>query len=226
MHEILVNEIIQKLKSFSNEKVLKSQQKFGINTQQCLGVTMPNVRLVAKDYKKNNPLALALWQTKIHEVRIAATLIAEPKLLSIQQINNWILDFNSWDLCDQCCSNLFVKTIHCNYIIQNYKSHENEFAKRTTFSLIAYMAVHLKKEKDQTFIDLLPLLLQHSNDNRNFVKKAINWALRQIGKRNENLLAHAINTAEEIFATKHKSAQFIAKNALQEFKTKFPNHFK
>jgi 3-methyladenine DNA glycosylase AlkD len=157
-----------------------------------------------------------LWQSGAHEARLLASMIADPKQVSRAQAEAWAGDFGSWDLCDQCCINLFRKTAFAPALIEDWRTHEAEFVKRAAFALIATLAVHDKQAADEVFISYLPALAEAADDERNFVKKAVNWALRQIGKRNRALNAAAIETAERIAARDSKAARWIAKDALRE----------
>ena len=209
-----VNTIFKELRISSIPESLPSMQKFGINIETAFGVRIPVLRKLAKTIGKNHKLALELWKTGYHEARILASMIAEPEQLSKKQMDLWVKDFNSWDLCDQCCNNLFVFTRHSYDKALEWHTNKNEFIKRAGFVLMAVMAVHKKEFDDTIFIKFLSLIKKEADDDRNFVKKAVNWALRQIGKRNEILNAVAIKTAKEILLMESKSAKWVASNAL------------
>lgn len=208
--------IIDFLKEKSNQRTLEGMSRFGIDTKLALGVTIPVIRGLAKIIKKDHELALALWDTKIHEARILASMIDDPKQVTLKQINTWVNDFNSWDICDQTCGNLFDKTPFVLDRIIAFSNSKSEFVKRAGFTLMATYAVHNKKEKDDVFISFLPIIEREAHDERNFVKKAVNWALRQIGKRNITLHKEAIFTAERILEQETRSAKWIATDALRE----------
>lgn len=210
------NNILEALKLLANPTYKDGMQRFGIESSKALGVKIPDVRFIARSYKKQHELALALWDTGIHEARIMACLVADPKQFTSELMDIWSSDFDSWDVCDQCCSNLFCKLPFAYDKIFEYAQAEAEFKKRTAFTLIATMGVHLKKMPDAQFLPLLELLERHADDNRNFVKKAVNWALRQVGKRNATLRPIAIETARRIAEQPHKSARWIAADALRE----------
>lgn len=193
--------------------------KYGINTDFALGVSIPNLRKIAKEIGKNHKLALQLWNIKIHEARILASMIDEPKLVTEKQMETWINDFNSWDLCDQCCNNLFRKTKFAHQKAVEWSKREEEFQKRAGFTLMACLAVHDKSAEDKDFIKFFRLIKNESNDSRNYVKKAVNWALRQIGKRNLNLNKIVIESAKEINKMESKTAKWIAKYALRELES-------
>ncbi|MCX6790984.1 MAG: DNA alkylation repair protein [Candidatus Gribaldobacteria bacterium] len=217
-------EVVKKLKAQSNAKNVVGMARFGISTKNTLGVSMPVLRLMGKEIKKDlkeNPkerhqLALGLWQTGIHEARILAGIVDTAELVTAKQMDEWVGDFDSWDVCDQVCMNLFDKTLFAFNKAKEYTQKEQEFVKRTGFVLMAALAVHNKIAKDSEFIKFLPLIKKASTDERNFVKKAVNWALRQIGKRNKVLNQAAIQTSQEIQKQKNKTAKWVASNALSE----------
>ena len=211
--------ILKKLKSLSNEKNKEGMARFGINTQKAFGISVAELRKLAAQIGKKHNLALKLWDTGYHEARILASMIDEPGLVSEKQMEAWVKDFNSWDLCDQCCMNLFSHSKLAYKKAIEWSSKDKEFVKRAGFALMASMASKSKKAKDFAFIRLLPIIKRESRDERNFVKKAVNWALRQIGKRNLNLNRKAIKTAEEIMQLDSTSAKWIATDAIRELES-------
>ncbi|WPU93110.1 DNA alkylation repair protein [Mucilaginibacter sabulilitoris] len=211
-----VREIIDLLKDKAEPAYLAGMQRFGIDATHAIGVKLPELRKLAKIIGKNHALALELWDTGLHEARMLASMIDDPALVTEQQIDNWTKDFYSWDLCDQVCGNLFDRTPFAIAKAIEFSAHEEEFIKRAGFVLMAEYAVHHKKASDETFFRLFPIMEREAWDNRNFVKKAVNWALRQIGKRNNILKMAAIQTAHNILKQNHKSAKWIATNALNE----------
>lgn len=215
-----VNDIIELLKQKADTEYLKGMRRYAIDSTHAIGVRLPELRKLAKTIKKDHALALELWATGLHEARMLASMVDDPAMVTENQIDSWIGDFNSWDLCDQVCGNLFDRTPFVIAKAKEFSAHENEFAKRAAFVLMAEYAVHGKKEPDETFINLLPIIEREAWDNRNFVKKAVNWALRQIGKRNDILRAKAIQTAQNILKQHLKSAKWIATNALTELVAK------
>jgi len=214
------NEILRKLKSLSNSKAVEGMTRFGINPKNTFGVSIPDIRKMASEIGKKHELALQLWSSEIHEARILAGMIDDPKLMTEKQMEEWAKDFDSWDVCDQVCSNLFDKTKNAYEKAIEWTKSEKEFVKRAGFVLMACLAVHDKKANDNNFVKFFPLIKKESVDERNFVKKAVNWALRQIGKRNKNLNTKAIATAEEIQKIDSKSAKWIASDALRELTSK------
>lgn len=179
-------------------------------------MSIPNIRKIAKETGKNHALAQELWNSGIHEARILAGIIDEPEEVTEQQMEKWVKDFDSWDVCDQCCSNLFDKTEYAHKKAVEWSRRQGEFVKRAGFTLMAALSVHDKKAADEKFLKFLPVIKREAVDERNFVRKAVNWALRQIGKRNSKLNKAAIATAKEIGKMNSKSAKWIASDALRE----------
>ncbi|MEK7203121.1 MAG: DNA alkylation repair protein [Patescibacteria group bacterium] len=217
--ETQCEQILKKLKSYSNQKNIIGMARFGINVKNVFGVTIPVIRKLAKEIGKNHKLALELWDSEIHEAKILASIIDEPKLVSEKQLEKWVKDFDSWDVCDQVCANLFEYAPFAFKKVVEWTKRKEEFVKRAGFAMMACLAVHDKKAGDEKFIAFFKYIKKESIDERNFVKKAINWALRQIGKRNIILNKLTINLAEEIFKIESKSAMWIAKDAIRELKS-------
>ena len=211
-----VKEIIILLKKHSDPKDREGMARFGINPKYALGVRVPFLRDLAKRIGQDHKLAQALWKTKIHEARILASMIEEIEKVTAKQMEEWVKGFNSWDLCDQCCMNLFDKTPVAWKKAMEWTERKEEFIRRAGFALMACFACHDKKAKDEDFIKFFPVIKKYSTDERNFVKKAVNWALRQIGKRNSNLRKKAIGLAKEIQKINSKSAKWIAHDAIRE----------
>ncbi len=214
------NDVLNKLKSLSDPNAVAGMARFGINPENTYGVSIPNLRNLAKEIGKDHALAQQLWASGIHEARILASMIDDPKMVTKRQMEKWAKDFDSWDICDQCCMNLFEKTEFAYQKCVEWSSTEQEFVKRAGFALMAILTVHDKKANDKQFERFLPIIKREATDNRNFVKKAINWALRQIGKRNRNLNRKAIKTAREIQEIDSRTAKWIASDALRELASK------
>jgi len=213
-------EMVAKLKSLANPKNVKGMARFGINPKNTLGISVPEMRKLAKQAGKNHVLAQELWKTGIHEARIAAGLVDEPDKVTEKQMDAWAKDFDSWDVCDQVCMNLFDKTPSAYQKAIEWSSRKEEFVKRAGFALMASLAVHDKTASDQKFTAFFTAIKRGATDDRNFVKKAVNWALRQIGKRNKRLNAAAIKTAKEIQKLDSKAAKWIAADAIKELESK------
>jgi len=213
---VSVNSILRDLRALSNPKNLAGMARFGINPKNTLGVSVPQIREMARKAGKNHALAEQLWKSGIHEARILAGFVDEPQLVTEKQMESWVSEFDSWDVCDQVCGSLFDRTKLAYEKAEEWSTRKEEFVKRAGFALMAYLAVHDKKTSNDVFAKFLPMIKRGSDDDRNFVKKAVNWALRQIGKRNLALNKLAVRTAKEIQKMKPRSAKWIASDALRE----------
>jgi len=210
------DKIIKEIKSRRNPENIAGMARFGINPSNTYGVPIPVLRKMAKDIGKDHEIALKLWSSGIHEARILASMVDDPKLVTEKQIDTWVDQFDSWDICDQCCMNLLDKTEHAFEKAKEFATSDKEFVKRAGFALIACLAVHDKVASDERFEKLLRMIVKGSTDERNFVRKAVNWALRQIGKRNADLNKVAIETAKRIQRQDSKAAKWVANDALKE----------
>jgi len=211
-----LKEIIKELQIMGRPDAIPFMTKFGINTENAYGVSLPNLRRLAKIIGKDHNLAHQLWETEIHDARLLASLVAEADKVTKTEMNNWAKGFYSWDVCDQFCNNLFVYTPFTYDKAIEWSGKKPEYYKRAGFVLMAVSAVHKKNWDDETFHTFFPIIKSEAIDDRNFVKKAVNWALRQIGKRNYQLNKNAIKLAKEIQLLDSKSARWIAKDALRE----------
>ncbi len=209
-------EIIKKLYLLENPENVKGMAQYGINQKNNLGISIYQLRPIAKEIGKNHELALKLWDSKIHDARLMACFIDEPEKVTTDQMDDWANDFDSWDICDQVCTSLFDLSPLAYEKVFQWAEHEKEFVKRAAFSIIAGLTVHDKKANDKDFEGFLPLLIHHAVDDRNYVKKAVNWALRNIGKRNLHLNKAALMTAKKIQKMDSKSARWIASDAIRE----------
>jgi 3-methyladenine DNA glycosylase AlkD len=208
--------ILEHLRSLANPENVAGMARFGINPEKTYGISIPELRRIARQVGKDHELAQDLWDSGIHEARILACFIDEPAKVTEAQMDRWAADFDSWDVCDQCCGNLFDRTPFAYQKALEWSEYEQEFVKRAAFALMAYLAVHDKKAPDSPFEAFLPIIVRESSDDRNYVKKAVNWALRQIGKRSRYLNERAIEIAEEIKRTDSRAARWIASDALRE----------
>jgi 3-methyladenine DNA glycosylase AlkD len=191
--------------------------RFGINPDGALGVRIPDLRRLAKEIGTDHRLALSLWKSGLHEARILASMIDDPAAVTEPQMESWVRDFDSWDVCDQCCGNLFDRTPFAYPKAVEWTSRNEEFVKRAGFALMAWAAVHDKAEDDRVFLEFLPIIEREADDNRNFVKKAVNWALRQIGKRNRRLHRAALAAARRLSKRNDsRAARWIGADALRE----------
>lgn len=209
-------EVISRLKAKSDPTAVKGMARFGINPANTLGLSIPFLRKMAKQLGLDHALAQDLWASQIHEARILAALVEDPRQVTAQQMDVWAKDFDSWDVCDQCCSNLFDKTPFAHQKALDWSSRNEEFVKRAGFALMATLAVHDKKAENSRFQRFLTSIERESIDERNFVKKAVNWALRQIGKRNPALNRAALRSAKRIQKKDSKAARWIAADAIRE----------
>ena len=214
------SEIIARLRTLADPRQLEGMARFGIGVGNALGgIRVPVLRKLAREIGRNHRLAEELWKSGIHEARHLAAMIDEPACVTEAQMERWVKEFDSWDVCDGCCLNLFAKTPFAFRKALEWSRRKEEFVKRAAFSLVAVLAVHDKTLADGKFEKLLSVIKRESGDPRNFVKKAVNWALRQIGKRNSRLNTAAIKTAEEIRKMDSSSARWIASDALRELKS-------
>ncbi len=209
-------EIIDKLHSMSSPESIKGMARYGINPKNNLGISIYKLRPIAKKIGKNHDLALQLWESKIHDARLLACFIEDPLKVTDEQMDSWAKDFDSWDICDQACTSLFDLSPIAWKKIYDWAKREEEFVKRGAFSIIAGLAVHDKKASDIDFQKTFTLIKKHSIDDRNYVKKAVNWALRNIGKRNLELNKKAIELSKEIQKIDSKTARWIASDAIRE----------
>ena len=209
-------EIIYHLKTLANPENVEGMARFGINPRNTLGIPLSTLRPLARETGKNHGLAQQLWDSGIHEARILASIIGKPAQVTEEEMEAWVEDIDSWDVCDQVCMNLWGKSAYAYQKAHEWSTREEEFVKRTAFSLMVAVAIHDKKAGDERFEEFLPVIMAQAADERNFVRKAVNWALRQIGKRNLSLNAKAIDTARQILDSGGRPARWVASDALRE----------
>ncbi len=207
--------VITHLKTLAAEDNLAGMARFGIETQTALGINNPALNRIARLIKRDHGRALTLWDSNIREARLLAALTAEPQKLTRDMARHWAGDFNSWEIVDSV-ADLFVKARLEAALIPEFSADDREFVRRTAFSMIAVAAVHLKAEPDETILAWLPLVEAHAGDNRNFVKKAVNWALRQTGKRNARCHGPALSLAQALAERQDRTARWIGKDAVRE----------
>jgi 3-methyladenine DNA glycosylase AlkD len=211
-------QLLATLRAHANPANVAGMARYGISSTGTLGVPMPVLRRLAKESGKDHKLAASLWKSGIHEARILATLVEEPAKVTGRQMDSWARQFDSWDVCDQACQNLFRYTPMAFAKATEWARARPEFVRRAGFSLMAGLAVKAKDATDEQFAAFLPLIAEAAADDRNLVKKAVNWALRQIGKRNRRLHRLALATATEIGKQASRSARWIAADALRELR--------
>lgn len=215
-------EVLEKLRASANAQNVAGMARFGINPTNTLGVSMVEIRALARGLH-DHALALELWASGIHEARILASLVDVPREVTEEQAEAWVLDLDSWDTCDQLCINLLRRTPFAQAKALAWSEREETFVKRAGFVLMATLAVHDKKAPDAVFMTFLPLVEREAADDRNFVKKAVNWALRQIGKRNAGLCQAAMQSAERLKASPSASARWVGSDALRELSGYVPS---
>jgi 3-methyladenine DNA glycosylase AlkD len=198
---------------------LDGMARYGIRTDRAVGVTVTELRRLARDLRPDHDLAAALWTSGVHEARILASLVDDPGLVTEAQMDAWVSDLDSWDVCDGLCGNLFDRTPFALDRAVAWAGREPEFERRAGFALMAWASVHRKDLPDGAFAALLPTIREASTDDRTYVKKAVSWALRSIGKRSPGLNAEAIRTAEQIGRTDARSGRWIARDVLRELRS-------
>jgi 3-methyladenine DNA glycosylase AlkD len=214
-------EVFRLFEENKNEKATNEMKRVGIKAENSYGLSLWQVRDIAKLIKKDHALALELWQSGVHEGRMLATMIADIKELTDELMELWVKDFNSWDICDQCVSNYFDKATFAFEKALDWSDRPEEFIKRAGFVMMATLAVHAKKEPDDHFEIFFDAIVKHATDERNFVKKAVNWAIRQIGKRSLYLNPKAIELCHRIRETHPDSstAKWITSDAIRELES-------
>jgi 3-methyladenine DNA glycosylase AlkD len=210
------NEVLARLETLESPSDREGMARFGIKPRHALGISMTKLRAIAKEIGRDHDLALELWTSGIHEARLLATTIDDPSLVTKQQMQTWAEDFDSWDLCDQACMNLFWRTEDGVEMAFEWAGRDEEFVKRASFALMARFATKRAKASDELLESFLPVIEKASDDDRNLVRKAVNWALRGIGKKNARLNRLAIECAERIRTQNTKSSRWIASDALRE----------
>jgi 3-methyladenine DNA glycosylase AlkD len=212
-------QVVSELESLADPRVRDKMSYFGIRATKAYGVSAPLLHRLAKQIGKDHVLALQLWNSGIHEAKVLAPLISQPEKVSAAQMERWARDFDSWDIVDGTCCYLFAFATAAWDKAIAWSEREEEYVKRAGFSLMAYLAYKDKESPDGRFLALLRIIQREAGDERNFVKKAVNWALRNIGKRNPKLNRAAIRTAEELLKGDSRTARWVASDALRELKS-------
>ena len=217
---VLAAQIVTELRSLRNERNIEGMRRFGIvaNGEQ-LGISMTQLRAVGRPHRLNHALALELWASRIHEARLLATLVDDPSQITKTQMERWVCDCDNWAVTDSLAF-LFDRTPFAGEMARRWSRRKAEYVKRAAFSVIAGMAVHRKELPDDVFLAFQPIILREACDERNFVRKAVNWALRGIGKRNARLRGAAVGTAKEIAQLDSRPARWIASDALRELRAR------
>ncbi|ESY20561.1 MULTISPECIES: DNA alkylation repair protein [unclassified Mesorhizobium] len=209
------DEIVAHLRSIGSEDNRRGMLRYGIKIERALGISHGMQRQIAKKIKRNHERAFELWQTGIMEAQFIASVTADPKRFSAADARLWAASFDSWDIVDGV-SDLFVDTDAWKELIEEFAADEREFVRRTAFAMMAWSVVHRKQEPVATFLGFLPIIEAHATDSRNFVKKAVNWALRSIGKRSLEMHGAALAVAERLAQSADKTARWIGKDAVRE----------
>jgi 3-methyladenine DNA glycosylase AlkD len=212
----LAAQIIANLRSMRSERDIAGMRRFGIVAHgEQLGISVTRLREIGRPYRRNHALALELWASGIHEARILATVIEDPREITKTQMERWVRDCDNWAITDALAF-VFDRTPFAEEKVQQWSRRKAEYVKRAAFSIMAGMAIHRKELPDEVFLQFLPIIEREVTDDRNFVRKAVNWALRGIGKRNTRLRRAAIATAKQIALIDSRAARWIASDALRE----------
>ncbi len=213
-------EVVNRIKRHATPAFKEQMQKrFGIQTEYAVGTPVTTLRLLVKGLPRpDQPLADALWETRVHEARIMASMLADPKQMTREKLDAWAQELNSWDICDLCAGNLFARVKNPLKLAERWMKREDEFVRRAGFAVLAALSVPRSKTTDEELVKMLPLIKNHACDARPMVYKAVNWALRNIGKKNPRLTPKAVACAQEILDLyeDNKSARWVATNALWE----------
>ena len=214
-----VEQVLDLLRPHGSERNRAGMARYGINVDKAFGVSMQHIRAAGKAITHDHDLTQALWDTGIHEARILASLVDRPQWVTREQMDDWAGDFNSWDLCDQVTGGLLDKTPYAHEKAVEWAGDEREFVRRAAFAMMAWRAVHDKDAVDDALTVYLPLIRQASTDSRNFVKKAVNWALRQMGKRSPALHGPCLELARELAASEDRTQRWIGRDAVKELES-------
>jgi 3-methyladenine DNA glycosylase AlkD len=209
---------VRTLEVMGDPSRVEGMARYGIRTDHAVGVTVTELRRLARGLRPDHELAAALWATRVHEARILASLVDDPALVTQAQMDAWVGGFDSWDVCDAVCGNLFDRTPFALDKAIEWSRREPEFERRAGFALMAWAAVHRKELPDRAFATFLPRIREASMDDRTYVRKAVSWALRQIGKRSRELNSKAILAAEQIGRIDAGSSRWVARDTLRELR--------
>jgi len=213
------SELVARFERMKNERNREGMSRFGINVERAYGIPVPELRRLARHIGTNQALSLDLWNTRVHEARLLAAFLGDHKKVTERQMERWVSDFDSWDVCDQVCSNLFDKTDFAHRKALEWSRRRGEYVKRAGFAMMACLAVHDKRAGYAAFEKFFPPIVREAADGRNYVKKAVNWALRQIGKRSMALNRRALDVCGEIEKIDSPSAKWVAADARRELES-------
>ena len=214
-----VARVVTELENHGEKRNVEGMARFGIRSEKIYGVSKPALDGIAKAIGKNHDLGLKLWDTGIHDAKLLGMLVCEPARVTSGQMERWVRAFDSWDVCDGTCCHLFVNASPAWKKAFTWSGRKKEFEKRAGFAMAAYLAIHDKTAKDDAYRKFLNVIEREAWDERNFVRKAVNWALRNIGKRNRRLNRDAIAAAERIRGKGTRAGRWIAADALRELKS-------
>ena len=214
-----VRRAVAELRRHGSQRNVEGMAHFGIRTADVYGVSKPKLDKIARDIGRNHDLGLRLWETGNHDARLLGVLISESHRVTDKQMERWVKDFDNWDVCDGTCCHLFAHAAPAWKKTLAWTSRKSEFEKRAGFAMAAYLAIHDKTASDKRFEPILKAIEREAWDERNFVRKAVNWALRNIGKRNQRLNRRAIASAERIRKRGTRAGRWIAADALRELKS-------
>lgn len=217
----LLTKIIANLRAHGSEEHRASKARLGVPLNAALGVPLPVIRQMGKELGRNQTLAVGLWHSGVHEARLLAALVAEPDKMTVKLVEEWLSDIVSWDLCDHLCNNLLVRMPLCIPLIPKWAKDEREFVRRTAFSLICNLSIHQTQVEKALVREHLHLIRRYAHDGRNYVKKAVSWALREIGKKDKDYgaLADARALAEELTKSQNAAERWVGNDALKELST-------
>ena len=211
-----VKDALESLERMSTKHDYDNLARFGITAKKAFGVSVGNIRALAKRLGRSHELAEALWETEWYEARMLSSFVDDPKLVTPSQMDRWCRDFDNWGICDTLCFHLFDKTPHAWKKIEQWSNKRAEFVKRASFALLASVALHDKKAPDEPFLKSLALIERAASDDRNFVKKGVSWALRGVGKRNAALRSASIALSRRLVDSPDAAARWIGKDALKD----------
>ena len=212
-----VNEALAWLEEHSSKKIRDEMlPRYGIDAPKAFGVSVANLHKLAKITGRNHEFALALWETGWYEARMLASLVDEPERVTPAQMDQWCRDFDNWGICDTVCFKLFDQSPHAYKKVEQWAKRRDEFVRRGAFALMASLALHDKEASDDRFVKWFPLIEKGADDDRNFVKKGVSWALRAVGKRNPKLKSAAIKLAQRLATSEQPSARWVGKDALRD----------
>ena len=215
----IFEEVMDQLRSKAKPENIEGMARFGIKGDERLGISIPELRKMGKSIGKNHKMALKLWATRIQDAMILAALVDDPYKVTEKQADSWVKDIDTWDVCDQLCMNLFEKIPFADKKIWEWSKSDEEFVRRVAYAMIACIAWHDKEAPDEDMIKYFPVIKNGATDDRNYVKKAVSWALRHIGKRNLNLNKEALKLAREIREIDSKAARWIASDVIRELES-------